>query len=115
MSIWDRMEIDGKYNRLITGGGIVHVTIGEKLTPQQSKKVIEFAANSGCEHFALNSVYSIFEDGSVLLGKFKKNPITGSPVKDYLTRVVGFFTQVSSWNKTRREWEFEKRTIETIE
>lgn len=115
MSIWERMEIDGKYNRLITGGGIVHVTIGEKLTSQQSKKIIEFAINSGCEHFALNSVYSVFEDDSVLLGKYEKNPLTGSLVKDYMTRVCGFFTNVSSWNKVRREWEFNRRVIETIE
>jgi anaerobic ribonucleoside-triphosphate reductase len=114
MSIWERMEMDGKYNRLITGGGIVHVTIGEKLTSLQTKKVIEFAINSGAEHFALNAIYSMFEDDSVLLGKFERNPITGSPVKDYITRVCGFFTPVSSWNKTRREWEFEKRVLETF-
>jgi len=114
VSIWERMEMDGKYNKLITGGGIVHVTIGEKLTSIQAKKIIEFAIDSGCEHFALNAVYSIFEDESVLLGKYEKNPFTGSLVKDYMTRVVGFFTPVSSWNKTRREFEFSKRFIETI-
>jgi anaerobic ribonucleoside-triphosphate reductase len=114
MSIWDRMKMDGKYNKLITGGGIVHITIGEKVTSLQAKKIIEFAINSGCEHFALNSIYTMFEDGSVLFGKHKLNPITNSPAKDYYTRVVGFFTPVSSWNKTRREFEFQKRYIEII-
>lgn len=112
MSIWERMEMDGKYNRLITGGGIVHITIGEKVTPSQTKRIIEFAINSGCEHFALNSIYSVFEDETVLLGKYTQNPTTGSLVKDFITRVVGFFTPVSSWNKTRREWEFPQRFIE---
>ena len=112
VSIWDRMEMDGKYNRLVTGGGIVHITIGEKLTATQSKEVIEFAINSGCEHFALNSIYTKFEDGSMLLGKFDKNPQTLSPAVDYYTRVVGFWTPISSWSKTRREKDFPNRYIE---
>jgi len=35
-------------------------------------------------------------------------------VVDYLTRVVGFFTPVSSWTKIRREWEFENRKFTKI-
>lgn len=114
VSIWDRMETDGRYNRLITGGGIVHITIGERVTPVQAKKIITFAIDSGCEHFALNSIYTLFEDESVMFGKHETNPLTGSIARDYYTRVVGFFTPVGSWNKTRREWEFPKRFIQTF-
>jgi hypothetical protein len=32
-----------------------------------------------------------------------------------MTRVVGFFVPISSWNKTRREWEFDKRTFTKVE
>ena len=108
-SLWEKMDEDGKYNQLITGGGIVHAQIGEKVTPKQAEKIIRYAVNSGCEHFALNAVYSICENEHVSFGKLENCPICNSHIKDHLTRVVGFFTSVSSWNKTRREWEFPKR------
>lgn len=110
-NIWEKLEIDGRYNKLITGGGIVHAQIGEKVTPTQAKNIIIFANRVGCEHFALNAVYTQFDDGSMLMGKLVEHPNTGSIAVDYFTRVVGFFTPVSSWNKTRRKWEFDRRTF----
>lgn len=114
-TIWERMEADGKYNELITGGGIVHIQIGEKTTPQQSKKIIEYAIKVGNEHFALNSVYTQFRDDTFMVGRYKKSPQTGSEAKEYYTRVVGFFTPVGSWNKTRRRWEFPRRKFNGVE
>lgn len=110
-SIWEKFDIDGKYNQLITGGGIVHATIGEKVTPLQAEKLIKYATKVGCEHFALNAVYSKCEEGHTNFGNLTKCPECGNSIVEKLSRVVGFFTPVTSWNKTRREWEFEKRTI----
>jgi len=111
VSIWEKMEIDGKYNKMITGGGIVHSTIGEKVTSIQAEKIIRYAVTSGCEHFALNAIYSICEKGHVLFGKKEICDECKGKITEWMTRVVGFFTPVSSWNKTRREWEFPKRTL----
>jgi ribonucleoside-triphosphate reductase len=113
-NIWERMNEDGKYNSLITGGGIVHVQIGEKTTAKQNEKIIRNAIKVGNEHFALNAVYSEFEDESVLMGKYDTHPITGSKIKEYYVRVVGFFVPVSWWNETRREWEFPRRQFNKI-
>jgi ribonucleoside-triphosphate reductase len=110
-SIWEKFDADGKYNKLLTGGGIVHAQIGEPVTSVQARKIIMYAIESGCEHFALNGVYTEFEDGTVLFGKYNSNPQTNSPTKEWYTRIVGFFTPVSSWNQTRREWEFDQRTF----
>lgn len=110
-SIWEKFDIDGKYNKLLTGGGIVHAQIGETVTPSQARKIIKYGINSGCEHFALNGVYTEFENGKTIFGKYDKDPESNSPKKEWYTRVVGFFTPVSSWNQTRREWEFNKRTF----
>jgi len=110
-TIWERMAIDGKYNKLITGGGIVHCMIGEKVTASQAEKIIKYSIESGCEHFALNAVYSKCIKGHVSFGKKEICSICGEHIEDMFTRVVGFFVPVSSWNKTRREWEFPKRTF----
>lgn len=108
-SVWERMDEDGKYNKLITGGGIVHIQIGEKITPIQAEKVIKYSVNSGCEHFALNSIWSECENGHVSFGNVNVCSICEAKIKEKYTRVVGFFTPVSSWGKERKEWEFNER------
>ena len=105
-SIWERMDEDGKYNKLITGGGIVHIQIGEKVTYNQIETIIKYSVNSGCEHFALNSIWSECENGHVNMGDYNVCPNCNANIKEKYTRVVGFFTPVSSWPKERKEWEF---------
>jgi ribonucleoside-triphosphate reductase len=112
VSVWERMEIAGGYDKLLDGGGICHVTIGEKITSKQAEKLIKFAVDSGCEHFALNAIYSECTNNHTSLGKYEKCPICGEQIIEYYSRIVGFFTPISSWNPTRREWEFPKRYIQ---
>lgn len=114
-TLWERLDKDGMYNKLITGGGIVHAQIGEKITSKQAEKIIKYAVNAGAEHFALNSVYSECIDGHCTFGKSILCPICGKEIIEYYTRIVGFFTPVSSWNKVRREWEFDKRKFVSID
>lgn len=109
-NIWEKFDVDGKYNKLLTGGGIVHATIGEKVTKTQAKQLINYAVKSGCEHFALNAIYSQCKNKHMSFGDLSVCPVCGGAICDKMTRVVGFFTPVSSWNKVRREWEFPKRT-----
>lgn len=113
-TIFERMEADGLYNQLFTGGGIVHFNLGEKTTPQQNKELIKFAVKSGCEHFALNALYSKCEHGHMSFGDIEKCPVCGAKIVDHMTRVVGFFTSVEKWNKTRREWEFPRRKFRAV-
>lgn len=113
VDIWERLTIDGKYNGLITGGGIVHATIGAKVTFKQAMNIILFAVSCGCEHFALNAIYSECEHGHITFGKSSQCPECGGKVVDYLTRIVGFFVRVSDFNKPRREWEFPRRKADS--
>lgn len=111
VDIFTRLEEDGKYNKLITGGGIVHATIGENITQNQAKIIIEHAIKSGCEHFALNPVYSQCESNHYTLGKFTKCPKCLSSIKDYFSRAVGFYVPISSMSLTRRIHDFPNRTL----
>lgn len=112
-TIWEKMDADGKYNQLLTGGGIVHCQLGSKTTPSQNKKIIEYAVKSGCEHFALNSVFSKCpECDTVYDHKVESCSKCGhNGDMRYYSRIVGFFTPVDSWNPTRRNWEFQRRTF----
>ena len=113
-NIYERMKVDGKYNQLFTGGGIVHFNLGERVSEEQAKSLIKYAAEVGCEHFALNPVYSECEAGHNSFGKHEECPVCGKKITNYYTRVVGFFVPVSSFNTTRRNWEFPKRLFTSI-
>lgn len=108
-TLFERMREDGRYNQLFTGGGIVHFNLGEKVTEQQAMALIQYAAKVGCEHFALNPVYSECADGHNSFGKHAACPVCGGEIVEYYTRVVGFFVPVSAFNTVRREWEFPRR------
>jgi hypothetical protein len=115
VSLFERMAIDGKYNKLFTGGGIVHFNLGERVRPEQAAAIIEYAASVGCEHFALNPVYTECVNGHTSFGKHEKCPVCSGTIKTYYTRVVGFFVPVASFNKVRREWEFPNRKFKSVE
>lgn len=110
VTIYEKMDREGEMDHYLTGGSIAHIQIGSDVTSTQAKKIIQYATKAGCEHFALNAVYTKCEDcGNVIKSKEHKCPKCESKNVTQYTRVVGFFTPVSSWNKDRREWEFPRR------
>lgn len=108
-SIYERMAADGKYNQLFTGGGIVHFNLGERATPEQVEELYDYSVESGCEHFALNPIYSLCVNNHSTFGDVDTCPVCGEKIEEKYTRVVGFFTPISSWSKVRRNWEFPRR------
>lgn len=109
-TIYEKMDADGKYNKLFTGGGIAHIQIDGSVTPTQAKNIINYAVESGCAHFALNSIYSkCTKCSETYKGKVVICPNCKNEGFDYFTRVVGFFTPVKNWNSVRRDTEFKDR------
>lgn len=115
VTLFERMEKDGKYNHYFSGGGIVHFNLGEKTTPTQNFKLIKKAVVSGCEHFALSGCYSTCENGHSSFGDLEFCPKCGGKIVSKLTRIVGFFTRVENWNPVRRKWEFPRRKFKKAE
>ena len=108
--IYERLEIDGKYNQLLSGGGIVHAQANSKVTSNQARNIILHAVECGCEHFAINVVYTQCTDcKNVVVGMTDICPKCGGNHFDHYSRVIGFFTKVEDWNPTRRDWEFQRR------
>lgn len=109
-TIYERLEADGKYNQLLSGGGIVHAQIQSSVTPTQAKNIILHAVECGCEHFALNTVYSQCQDcKTVVKGNINKCPKCESEHFLHYSRIIGYFTVVENWNPMRRDWEFPRR------
>lgn len=108
-SLYEKMSEEARLGKYLTGGGICHLNVGERITSQQAKKLIQTALETGLEHFAVNSVYSICEDEHWSLGKLDTCPVCHKPIIDFSTRVVGFQTRVKNWSKPKREEDFQKR------
>lgn len=113
-SIWKRFEVDGKFSKLLTGGGITMFNISDRPTKSQIKKLIVYSAKSGCEHFSLNSVYSECENHHTSFGNFEACPVCGDKIINKFTRIVGYFSSISEWTKIRKEWEFPRRYFSKI-
>lgn len=109
-TIYEKMKRDGEINALMTGGSIVHINIDSHVTPTQAHTLISDAIKYGMAHFALNAVYSECIDcGYVHKGKVSECPKCQSKKVEYMTRVIGYFSRVAGWNKTRREKDFANR------
>ena len=110
--IIERIQLDGEFSRSLTGGGITHLNVGEKLTSvDQMKKLIEYSVKSGCEHFAVNYNFAKCRKGHIsIAGPSLLCSLCGDGIVDNYTRIVGYFTPVSAWNKGRRA-EHEKRVF----
>jgi len=113
----ERAKIDGKLCSKMTGGSICHLNIGTSSTPSQMKDLIYFAINCGLEHFALNPSFNVCEDRHVTLGKSTdvKCPTCGKEIVENYTRVVGYYTKVSDWNKARRKYDYPNRTYNFLD
>jgi ribonucleoside-triphosphate reductase len=109
VTVWEKMEADGKYNSLLTGGGISHINTGEHITSSQAQRLIEYAVKSNCEHFAITGTFCKCEDTHVVLGDRDTCAICGKPIVTKIARVVGFFTPVEDWNYNKFEFDFKRR------
>ena len=115
-TIAEKMARDGEINALMTGGSIVHYSVDSKLTSTQAKTMIMKAIAAGAEHFALNCCYSHCNDcNSTYKGKLDTCPNCQSKKIDWFSRVIGYFSKVSAWNKTRREHDFPNRKFISAE
>lgn len=113
-SIYEKMSEEARLGKYLTGGGICHLNVGEKLTSKQARQILQTALETGLEHFAINSVYSICADEHWTLGEVDTCPVCGKPIIDHATRVVGFMTRVKNWSKPKREEDFNKRKYQTF-
>lgn len=116
----EKIQREAQFSNL-SGGGIAHFSLGEKLTPKQSFNLIKDAMAAGCEYFALNANYALCDHDHYSFGKHDycpkcmaehgiKNPIIAN-----MTRVVGFYTMESAWSKEKREYDYKRRHFKGVD
>ena len=114
--IFDRLTAEGKFMHMLSGGAITHINVLSEIdTDEKMYKLMIAAMHKGVEHFAVNYGFNECINGHVSIGgnKLTKCPCCDAPIKDHITRVVGFFTRVSTWSPNRKE-EFKKRVFKEV-
>jgi len=112
-SIFERIEKDGKYNKLYTGGGIVHINVGETLTSKQNEELISRAVKAGCEHFTTTSTMSLCKNTHRSIGDFDICPRCQAPIIQKRARTVGFWTNLEDWKTAKKELDHDRRNTYT--
>ena len=111
IGIVDRIKLTGKFMKYLSGGGILHLNIQEKIEdPKKMVKLIQLAVKEGVEHLAINYGFGIcVNNHTTIVGSGKTCPICGDKIGDYLSRIIGYFTKLSSWNEVRKNFEYSRR------
>ena len=110
VSMLDRILIQGKLDRFMSGGSVLHLNVAETLeNPKDFVDLVKFCAKSGVVYFAINYLLNKCENGHMTVGLHKVCPKCGAEIVGKYTIVVGFLTEVSNWHKVRREQDFPNR------
>ena len=106
----DRIELQGTFDNKFSGGAICHLNMDQEIKDASiMANLIETCAKRGVVYFAINYVLQECEEGHMSVGNVDVCPACGKPIIGKYTRVVGFLTKVSNFNKVRREHDFPNR------
>lgn len=91
------------------GGCIAHIDIENRFpNNEMAWDMLNYVAGQGVIYFAFTGKINVCEDKHAFIGT-KTCPVCGKPIADVFSRIVGFWTPVSSYQKIRkREWSARK-------
>ena len=87
----------------LDGGSSAHINLSEHLSLEQNKKMLQFAAENGCQYFTYNVPNSECQD----CGFITKTPIDicpkcGGTHIDKFDRIIGYLTRIRNWSEGRQ-------------
>jgi ribonucleoside-triphosphate reductase len=107
-----RADLSGRFMKMISGGGIVHLNSeGQIDTDGKMYELMKMVAKSGVPHVAVCYRFGKCERHKAsIVGQNTKNcPICGDPIVWTRARVIGYFTDESTWNPVRRKYDAPNR------
>jgi ribonucleoside-triphosphate reductase (formate) len=109
-NLLDRIELQGIFDEHFSGGAICHLNVDQKIeSVDVIKNLIISSAKKGVVYFAINFVLQLCKNGHMNVSNVKNCKTCGEGDLDSYTRIVGYLTNVKSWNRKRRELDFPNR------
>lgn len=107
-TIKEKCRLGGRLDHKCGGGCIAHIDIENRFpTEEEAWDMLNYVASNNVIYFAFTTKISVCEDNHAFIGT-KECPECGKPVADKFSRVVGFYTKTSSYQKIRKK-EFDLR------
>lgn len=107
-TIQEKCRVSSLLDNKCGGGSIAHINIEGRFPNEEvAWDMLNYVAKSGVIYSAFNTCINVCEDKHASIGT-SVCPKCGKPIVDQFTRVVGFYTPVSSYQKIRRK-EFDAR------
>ena len=107
-TIQEKCKIASILDNKCGGGCIAHINIENRFPNEEvAWDMLNFVAQSGVIYSAFNGKISVCKHKHAFIGT-QTCPVCGGPAVDTYSRVVGFYTPTSSYQKIRKK-EFDKR------
>jgi ribonucleoside-triphosphate reductase len=105
LNVLDKMKLHGNnYVNYLDGGSACHINLNEHLSQPQYRQLMKVAAAEGTNYFTFNIKNTVCNDcGYISKHTLDKCPHCESENLDYLTRVIGYLTRISSLSEPRQE------------
>jgi len=101
----ERVKTEGKFHDLIEAGALTHIWLGESQPPKESiaNFVVKTFRNTRNAQIAFSPEFtSCNKCFRTSRGMHNVCPLCGSEKVDHITRVTGYFSKVSGWNKGKK-------------
>lgn len=101
----DKFILHGKQmTQYLDGGSALHLNLDETLSAENAYKLLNIAAQNGCNYFCINVKITICNDCQHIDKRTLQTCSScGSDNIDYGTRVIGYLKRISSFSKGRRD------------
>jgi len=108
----ERVRVQALFDNFCNGGSILHANIDAPFdTFDKAWDMVNWIADQGVTYFAFNTKIQACEDNHAFYGR--TCPTCGKPVATEYTRIVGFYTPIKTWSKTRQD-EYTMRRWENV-
>lgn len=117
ISVLDKIKLHGKdyIGDYLDGGAALHANLDSHLSSKQYKKLLEYAADEGCNYLTFNIPMSECKNcGKIVNAPINKCPSCDSNNVIYWTRIIGYLTAVKNWSSERQK-EFETRVFNHLD
>jgi len=104
MSLWERVMLEARVQKLFTGGVMLHIFLRECVEPEVIKKLIyRICTNTDIVYFSITpSLVVCKKCGTTEPGLYEKCPVCGSETEIW-SRIVGYYRPVRNWHPARRK------------
>jgi anaerobic ribonucleoside-triphosphate reductase len=101
--IFDRIELQGKFDKRLSGGAILHLNFSERIpNKEMMKKFIKLSIENGVVYHAINYLLSKCNNNHVTIENSDACSICGEKIIEKYERIVGYLAPVNWWNNKRK-------------